>query len=222
MVAKIAVERCEHLGGILERKRQSRHLGHRHERPENVAGHVQLKLVLLQHREHGIVGAELAFRVKVDLHPSAGLGADLVGHFLQPNVIRAVERLTHAEPVANVGRSRAGAGKERSRGRANQETAAGELVRDDRPFAHGVSPQFTWSIEMYNQSGRHPMALPYQARSRHKGPYQTRSRRSWALMGTQAAGGGADKPSFRASEPLNVPGIGCDLAPASTRQSTPA
>jgi hypothetical protein len=146
IVAKIAVERGEHLGRVLERERQSRHLGHRHERPQNVAGHVHLKLVLLQHREHDIVGAELAFGVKVDLHPPAGFGADVVGHFLQPNVIRAVERLAHTEPVANVGRSgaRAGAGNNRGGDRAGQEAPTGKSFRDNRQIAHGVSPIQAW------------------------------------------------------------------------------
>ncbi len=90
---EIAVECGEHVLGALERERQSGHLGHRHERAEHVAAHVHLHLVLLQHREHDVVGPELAGRVQVDLHPATGLGADVIGHCLQSDVIRAVLRL---------------------------------------------------------------------------------------------------------------------------------
>ena len=96
VVAELGVERGEDVLRRLEGERQPGHLGHRHERPPDVPGHVELELAFLHHGEHLVIGAERARAVHLDLHRAAGVGAHAFGHLLQAQVVRAVERL--AEP----------------------------------------------------------------------------------------------------------------------------
>jgi len=126
VVAHVAVERGEHFLRVLESERQAWHLGHRHERPPDIAGHVELELALAHHLDHLVVGAEHARAMHLDRHRALRLGGHAIRHLLQADVVRAVERLAEAEPVA-VRFLPGGAARERGRAHSGDEMTSVHL-----------------------------------------------------------------------------------------------
>ena len=75
VVTQLGVQSRKYIVGICKSERQSRHFRHRDQRAEHIAGHVHLKLVLLQHTEHGVVGAERTGAEHFNVQSAVGFGA---------------------------------------------------------------------------------------------------------------------------------------------------